>query len=53
MRVGGSLDAVVPRNEFLCTKKSFEDFELKVKFKLSLVIKDPLLYLPKLILKLL
>src|ERR1700733_3645264 len=32
--VGGSLDAVVPRNEFLCTKKTFEDFELKVKFKL-------------------
>ena len=32
--VGGSLDAVVPRNEFLCTKKSYGDFELKVKFKL-------------------
>jgi Domain of Unknown Function (DUF1080) len=32
--VGGSLDEVVPRNEFLCTTKSFEDFELKVKFKL-------------------
>lgn len=32
--VAGSLDAVVPRNEFLCTKKSFGDFELKVKFKL-------------------
>lgn len=32
--VGGSLDAVVPRNEFLCTTKSFDDFELKVKFKL-------------------
>jgi hypothetical protein len=32
--VGGSLDAVVPRNEFLCTKKSFADFELKVKLKL-------------------
>jgi Domain of Unknown Function (DUF1080) len=27
--VGGSLDAVVPRNEFICTKKSFADFELK------------------------
>ena len=32
--VGGSLDAVVPRNEFLCTKKEFADVELKVKFKL-------------------
>lgn len=32
--VGGSLDAVVPRNEFLCTTKSFGDFELKLKFKL-------------------
>jgi len=31
---GGSLDAVVPRNEFLCTTKSYGDFELKVKFKL-------------------
>src|SRR3954470_14778612 len=32
--VGGSLDTVVPRNEFLCTKKSYGDFELKVEFKL-------------------
>src|SRR5581483_2240035 len=32
--VGGSLDAVVPRNEFLCTTKTYGDFELKVKFKL-------------------
>ncbi len=32
--VGGSLERVVPRNEFLCTTKSFGDFELKVKFKL-------------------
>lgn len=31
---GGSLDAEVPRNEFLCTTKSYGDFELKVKFKL-------------------
>jgi hypothetical protein len=31
---GGSLDATVPRNEFLCTKQSYGDFELKVKFKL-------------------
>jgi hypothetical protein len=32
--VGGSLDTVVPRNEFLCTKKTYGDFELKAKFKL-------------------
>lgn len=32
--VGGSLDTVVPRNEFLCTRKTYGDFELKVKFKL-------------------
>jgi hypothetical protein len=32
--VGGDLLQTVPRNEFLCTKKSFGDFELKVKFKL-------------------
>jgi hypothetical protein len=32
--VSGSLDQTVPRNEFLCTKKSYGDFELKVKFKL-------------------
>lgn len=32
--VGGSLDATVPRNEFLCSKKSYGDFELQVKFKL-------------------
>lgn len=32
--VGGSLDATVPRNEFLCTKKTYGDFELKVTFKL-------------------
>ncbi|MDY3557012.1 DUF1080 domain-containing protein [Gemmata sp. JC717] len=31
----GSLDTVVPRNEFLCTTKSYEDFELKVTFKLT------------------
>jgi len=30
----GSLDENVPRNEFLCTTKAFENFELKVKFKL-------------------
>lgn len=33
--VGGSLDTVVPRNEFLCTTKTYENFELKVTFKLS------------------
>ena len=32
--VGGSLEKAVPRNEFLCTTKSFGDFELKLKFKL-------------------
>jgi hypothetical protein len=32
--VGGSLDAVVPRNEFLCTTKTFGDFDLTVVFKL-------------------
>lgn len=32
--VGGSLETVVPRNEFLCTKQSFGNFELKLKFKL-------------------
>jgi hypothetical protein len=34
MIVGGSLDTVVPRNEFLCTTKTYGDFELKLKFKL-------------------
>jgi hypothetical protein len=32
--VGGSLDVMVPRNEFLCTEKAYGDFELKVTFKL-------------------
>ena len=32
--VGGSLEQVVPRNEFLCTTKTYSDFELKVTFKL-------------------
>ena len=32
--VGGTLDAVVPRNEFLCTTATYGDFELTVKFKL-------------------
>lgn len=30
----GSLDKVVPRNEFLCTTRSYGDFELRLKFKL-------------------
>lgn len=33
--VGGSLETVVPRNEFLCTTKTYGDFELKVVFKLT------------------
>ena len=33
--VGGSLDATVPRNEFLATKKSFTNFELRLKCKLT------------------
>ena len=32
--VGGTLDARIPRNEFLCTKQDFADFELRLKFKL-------------------
>lgn len=32
--VGGSLETAVPRNEFLCTTKTYENFELKLKFKL-------------------
>jgi len=32
--VGGSLSAKVPRNEFLCTRKSYKNFVLQVKFKL-------------------
>lgn len=33
--VGGDLSQSVPRNEFLCTTKTYENFELKVTFKLS------------------
>jgi hypothetical protein len=33
--VGGSLETNVPRNEFLCTTKSYGDFELTVKFKIE------------------
>jgi len=32
--VGGSLDDKVVRNEFLCTTRSYGDFELRLKFKL-------------------
>ena len=32
--VAGSLETVVPRNEFLATKKTYGDFELKAKFQL-------------------
>ena len=32
--VGGSLKERVPRNEFLCTRKQYGDFELRLKFKL-------------------
>lgn len=31
----GSLDKKVPRNEFLVTKKTYADFELRLKFKLT------------------
>ena len=31
---GGSLDANVPRNEFLCTAKTYDHFELTLQFKL-------------------
>jgi hypothetical protein len=36
--VGGSLDAVVPRNEFLSTIMTYTDFDLSLRFKL---IGDP------------
>jgi hypothetical protein len=32
--VGGTLEQRIPRNEFLCTRKEFADFELKLQFKL-------------------
>lgn len=32
--VGGSLDKKVPHNQFLRTEKEFEDFELRLEFKL-------------------
>jgi hypothetical protein len=33
--VGGHLDKRVPRNEFLCTKRKYGDFELRLKVKLA------------------
>ena len=33
--VGGSLKGQVPRNEFLCSTRSFTNFVLRVKFKLT------------------
>jgi len=33
--VGGSLTTQVPHNDFLCTQRSFSNFILKLKFKLS------------------
>jgi hypothetical protein len=32
---GGSLTETVPHNNFLCTKKTFSNFRLKLKFKLT------------------
>jgi hypothetical protein len=32
--VGGSLTATVPRNDFLCTERSYSNFVLRLKFKL-------------------
>ena len=32
--VGGTLDRKIARNEFLCTTKTYGDFELRLKFKL-------------------
>ncbi|GMW02527.1 MAG: glycosyl hydrolase [Candidatus Hydrogenedentota bacterium] len=32
--VGGSMEDAIPRNEFLCTKREYGDFELTLKFKL-------------------
>lgn len=31
---GGSLEVTVPRNEFLCTKREFANFDLRLKYKL-------------------
>jgi len=31
--VGGSLKAAIPRNEYLCTVERFDNFELRLKFR--------------------
>jgi hypothetical protein len=33
--VGGSLQTTVPHNEFICTRQSFTNFVLRLKFKLT------------------
>jgi len=33
--VGGTLKGKIPRNEFLCTKKKYSNFELRLKVKLA------------------
>ncbi|HQR34416.1 MAG TPA: DUF1080 domain-containing protein, partial [Blastocatellia bacterium] len=33
--VGGSMNAALPNNEFLCTTKRYSDFELRAKFKVT------------------
>jgi hypothetical protein len=33
--VGGNLETPIPRNEFLCTKGEYADFELRLKFMLK------------------
>ena len=33
--IGGSLDETVPHNDFLCTKRSYTNFILKLKIKLT------------------
>ena len=33
--VGGNLEHAIPNNEFLCTKKEYGDFELRLKFKVT------------------
>jgi len=33
--VGGSMKTALPNNEFLCTTKSYSDFELRAKFKVA------------------
>jgi len=31
--VGGTLEKPIPRNEFLCTRDAYDDFELRLQFK--------------------